>query len=266
MGKSEIILIIILFNLFLLLFIVGILVFIRQYKLKKIEHNAILSNQEEMHQKEMLATQIEIQTETMQHIGREIHDNIGQKLTLASLYAQQLAFENKAPLINKNIENISEIINNSLAELRQLSKSLTDDTVNSLKIHDLIRNECSKINLLKKSTIYFKTNASEIDLSYEIKVVLYRIIQEFFQNSIKYANCKAIYVELYKMDELVKLILIDDGIGFDVENLKRNGIGLKNMKKRATIIKANFKLESSNKGTTVTLEIPFTDEKQHCNC
>ncbi|MDG2433062.1 ATP-binding protein [Flavobacterium sp.] len=209
----------------------------------------------------MLSTQIEIQNQTMQHIGREIHDNIGQKLTLASLYAQQLAFENKAPHINGKIENISSIINDSLTELRQLSKSLTDDTINSLNIHDLIYKECFKVNTLKKCAVHFKTNSREIDLSYEIKVVLYRIIQEFIQNSIKYAKCKDVFVELNKIEGFVFLVLSDDGIGFDATCSSKNGIGLKNMEKRSEIINADFKLTSSNNGTIVTLKIPFNDEK-----
>ena len=89
MGKNEIILTIILFNLFFILFIVGILIFIQQYRLKKKEHLLMLQTQHEDHQKELLSTQLEIQNQTMQHIGREIHDNVGQKLTLASLYTQQ---------------------------------------------------------------------------------------------------------------------------------------------------------------------------------
>ena len=101
MGKTEIIITIFLFNVFFILFIIGIIVFIRQYKLKKNEHNIMLQNQYEEHQKELLSNQIEIQKQTMQDIGREIHDNIGQKLTLASLYSQQLAYENKAPHINE---------------------------------------------------------------------------------------------------------------------------------------------------------------------
>ncbi|WP_245891639.1 sensor histidine kinase [Flavobacterium faecale] len=209
----------------------------------------------------MLATQIEIQTQTMQHIGREIHDNIGQKLTLASLYAQQLAFENKAPHINEKIENISAIINDSLGELRQLSKSLTDDAIDTLKIHDLIAKECIKINVLKKCTVLFESNVDDLNLSYEIKVVLYRITQEFIQNSIKYANCKNIFVDLKQSGDFVNLSLIDDGVGFDKTAINQNGIGLNNMKKRSKIINAEFNLISTNEGTKVTLKIPFTDEK-----
>lgn len=261
MGEREITIIIVLFNLFLLLFIAGILVFIRQYKLKKNKHNALLLNQKQVHQKELLATQIEIQNQTMQHIGREIHDNIGQKLTLASLYTQQLAFENKAPQINDSIENISYIINDSLTELRQLSKSLTNNAINSLKIQDLINIECKNINTLKKCMINFNSNFEELDLTYEIKVVLYRITQEFIQNSIKHAACENIYVTLNLIDNFIELNLIDDGIGFDTNTSTNSGIGLKNMKKRAHIINATFKLTSDSKGTDVLIRIPFTNEK-----
>ena len=112
----------------------------------------ILNDQHTEHQKEILSAQIEIQNQTMQHIGREIHDNIGQKLTLASLYTQQLAYENKAPQINENIENISAIINQSLSELRALSKSLTDDSISNSTIVELLQNECKIINELKRSS------------------------------------------------------------------------------------------------------------------
>lgn len=218
-----------------------------------------------MHQKEIFSTQIEIQNQTLQHIGREIHDNIGQKLTLASLYTQQLAFENKAPNIKENIENISEIINNSLIELRQLSKSLTDDTIQSFEISELIEKECFKINSLHKCNVNFKPSVNRIDVPYELKVVLYRITQEFIQNSIKYASCTNIYVELSCNNKMLQLNLKDDGKGFDATIESSSGIGLKNMKKRASIIAATFILESNNKGTTVLVKIPFTNEKQYCN-
>lgn len=254
MGETEILIPIILFNFFLILFVTGIIVFIRQYKLKKNEHNIMLQNQFEEHQKELLSNQIEIQKQTMQDIGREIHDNIGQKLTLASLYSQQLAYENKAPHINEKIDSISEIINQSLTELRALSKSLTDDTINSKNIIDLIQQEVDKINELKKCVVTFNYNEKNIKLNYQVKSVLYRIIQEFIQNSLKHSGCKNIVINLESIDNKVKLNIEDDGIGFDIYTIQRKGIGLKNMKKRAEIIHADFQLESTkDRGTRATI-------------
>ena len=255
MGKTEIILTIILFNLFFVLFIIGIFIFIKEYKLKKKEHNSMLLHQKEEHQKELLSTQLEIQQQTMQHIGREIHDNIGQKLTLASLYTQQLAYENKAPHINENIENISTIINESLSELRELSKSLTNNVIDVNSLSKLLKEECNKINDAKICNVHFKSEAETIQLSYQIKSILLRITQEFIQNSIKHSKCKSIEINLKSTIENIELVLNDDGIGFDTTK-NHNGIGLINMKKRTELLGGIFLLESiNNKGTTLSIKL-----------
>ena len=259
MGKSEIIVTIILFNLFFILFLLGIVVFIKQYKQKKKEHDNKLFIQQKEHEQELLTTQLEIQTQTMQYIGREIHDNIGQKLTLASLYTQQLAYENKAPHITENIENISSIINDSLSELRQLSKSLTDNNIEQSSLLDLLKQECKKINELKECDVHFYCQESIDITSYQCKSILLRITQEFIQNSMKHSKCKNIAVILEKRANYIQLTLKDDGIGFNLSQ-QSNGIGLLNMKKRSEMINGTYTLTSEkNIGTQLTLQIPVAE-------
>ncbi len=105
MGKTEYLLITIVFNLFFLLFMVTIIMYMWQYKKKKKENELLLAFEKNKHQKELLTSQLEIQKLTMQEIGREIHDNIGQKLTLASLYIQGNLYENKTLEGNENMQN-----------------------------------------------------------------------------------------------------------------------------------------------------------------
>ena len=176
MGERQFIIMLILFNIIFIAFISGIIVFIRQYRLKKRAHLNQISTIDETHKKEILETQVEIQSQTMQYIGQEIHDNIGQKLTLASLYAQQVIFENKAPEVEEEIKGINDIINQSLKELRHLSKSLTDDTIKHNSISQLIRLECHRINELKKCTVLFSNPSNVAIESYHTKSILYRII------------------------------------------------------------------------------------------
>jgi signal transduction histidine kinase len=257
MYKKEIVDAIIVSSLLIAIFIFAILAFIIQYRKRKLQHNKETKLMEQLHQQELLSTQLEMQTQTMQHIGREIHDNVGQKLTLASLYTQQLAYENKAPHINDKIENIGFIINESLAELRQLSKSLTDDSIKSNDIVDLLEEECEKVNHLKKCIIIFTCEQNKIDLNYQQKSILLRIVQEFLQNSIKHAQCKNIKVLLQSNDSFVKLFLEDNGNGFDTSISNNKGIGLSNMKKRAEMIGGTFALESKLAyGTKLTIAIP----------
>lgn len=258
MQKTELFIFIITANIILLVFIVGIVLFIINYRKRKMEYEKEKITINELHTQELLSTQLEMQTQTMQYIGREIHDNVGQKLTLASLYTQQLAYENKAPQINDKIENISHIINESLTELRQLSKSLTDDSITDNTITDLLQQECDRVNSTKKCGVHFSSNQKNIALPYQTKSILVRIVQEFLQNSIKHAGCKNIEVSLNINDDAILLQLKDDGKGFDTNMVTGNGIGLNNMKKRTQLIGGKFYLESNAaNGTKLSIEIPL---------
>ncbi|MGB0879318.1 MAG: sensor histidine kinase [Polaribacter sp.] len=211
---------------------------------------------ERIYKQELIKTQVEIQTQTMKHIGREIHDNVGQKLTLSSLYLQQLVFENQVPQVSEKINTVNDIINESLEELRSLSKSLTDDTIQNSSIIALIENECEKIRDLKKCAVSFENKLKTNVTSYQTKSILLRIVQEFIQNSVKHSQCKTIDISLSNLQNELQLMLKDDGQGFDV-NIKSEGIGLKNIKKRVEILKGTSTLQSNKNGTKLTIKIPL---------
>lgn len=261
MGETEYLLIIIVFNFFLLAFVAAAITFVIQYKNKKKENQAMLAQQQIAHQKELLSAEMEIQVQTMQHIGREIHDNVGQKLTLASLYTQQLAFENKVPEINDKIEDISEIINQSLTELRKLSKTLTDNNIEKGNLIELLQQEFERVERLKKYETRFTTNVEQLMLPYQAKNVLVRVVQEFLQNSMKYANAKILAADIHCSTQRLSIQLSDDGQGFDPEGIMDKGQGLKNMKKRMALIGGGCILHSRvGAGTTLTLEIALPHE------
>jgi signal transduction histidine kinase len=258
MQKLPLILFIVLSSFILIVFIGGIFLFITQYRKRRVEYEREKSLLREKHQLQLLQTELTSQQQTMQQIGREIHDNVGQKLTLASLYTQQLAYENKAPQINDKIENIGNIINESLAELRQLSKSLTDDTISNSNIYMLLAQECNRINELKKCHVSFSCAHKNVVLSYQIKNILLRIVQEFLQNSIKHTQCKNIDVNLNTDEKYLYLKLTDDGKGFDVKKITSKGIGLANMKTRAELIGGVYSIDSNpGIGTKLSIAIPL---------
>ncbi len=255
MGETSFIITLILFNIIFVAFLIGIVVFIYQYKSKRKQHLQQINILDQNHKKELLETQIEIQTNTMEYIGREIHDNVGQKLTLASLYIQQYLIENKLINTNTTINSTNEMINEALDELRQLSKSLTNDYIKNTCISQLIQEECTRINSLQicNVTVYIDPTV-HLD-SYIHKSVVYRITQEFLQNSIKHSSCKNISIVLIKQREHLTLSIKDDGIGFDIGKLKNNGIGTYNIKKRAQLVNGLIKLDSQkDKGTELILE------------
>jgi signal transduction histidine kinase len=258
MGKTEYLLITIVFNFLFILFIVAIISYVWQYKRKKREHVFAIQSQQDVHQKELLSIQLEMQQKTMQEIGREIHDNIGQKLTLASLYIQNLLYENTKKENSENIESISNIINDSLADLRQLSKTLTDDTIATKSLVSLLQSECQKIGTLKKCNFTYDSAIQSGEVTYHTKSMLLRITQEFIQNSLKHAECKSIKLNLKQTTGFIIIELSDDGRGFDTAKTNSLGIGLQNMKKRTQAIGGQFDLKSNDSGTSLTIKLPLT--------
>lgn len=256
MGKAEIIVFIILVNVILLIFIAGIVIFIFQYRRRKKLYEKEKALIEAHHKSEILNTQVQIQRQTMQFIGSEIHDSVAQKLTLASIYSQKLEFENKYPDIAERLARISNILNDSLNELRDLSRTLTDDRVQHSGITELVRMECERVNDTGacKATVQSDFDG---DMSATVKSFLLRVMQEFMQNSLKHSGCDLITITLQYRTEGLYVTASDNGKGFDSEQTGSRGIGLANMKRRIHLIGGVHKLHSeTGKGTKLDLFIP----------
>lgn len=257
MGKESFVISLILFNIIFLLLLAAIVVFIVQYRKKKKSHTQELEYQSESHHKELLQTKLEVQDNITQHLGREIHDNVGQKLTLASIYLQQHKSESNEKEASKIMDDVKELINGSLSELRSLSKTLTNDAIKKSSITDLIKEEVERADKIEGVSIFFTADKNIVVNSYQAKIVLLRVTQEFIQNSLKHAKCNNITIAMNDMQNDIQVVLSDDGVGFNVEGPKANGIGLKNIKKRIAILKGELTLSSKDPiGTQMILRIP----------
>jgi signal transduction histidine kinase len=191
---------------------------------------------------------------TMQDIGREIHDGVGQRLTLASIYTQQLLGKNIPLEVKAKAEEISMILNDSLGQLRTLSKELTNEKDYDVDLEKLIAAECKKMENLQICQINYSQNG-EVFISNKKAMFIVRILQEFLQNSLKYAECKAIKIDLQKSMNELNMLLSDDGNGFNIHTVSK-GIGLKNMKRRAEMIDALININSElSKGTSLHLTL-----------
>lgn len=248
-GTTMIILIVFLIAVFMLMLI---------YRKRKIEHTNEVQRMNERFSHELLKTQLEVQRETIQQIGREIHDNVGQKLTLAALYMQQL--ENKQGYADNNkFDSVASIINESLSELRGLSKTLIETNHQHLDLIEVINKECDRVQNASKCTVLFITDTSQLEVSQAAKNFVLRILQEFIHNSLKHSGCSQLQIMLNMEEFGIKISAKDNGKGFNNQETY-SGIGLKNMKKRAELIGADFNLESTP-GAGTAMQLFIKDEK-----
>jgi signal transduction histidine kinase len=252
METPEIIILITLSCGIVLTFIIGLLVFIFQYRKRKIFYNMEKINLAHQYEREREQATLAMQEITMQDIGREIHDGVGQRLTLASIYTKQLLIKNISEETKLHVEEINSIINESINQLRSLSKEPTTETNVEVDLEKLYAEEVTKMRNLNLCTISYQAPGS-IWLPNKKAMFLVRILQEFLQNSLKHASCTHIQVNLELMLTTLRIEIHDNGIGFDRQEPSK-GIGLLNMKRRAQMIEADLNLNSTpGQGTSLTL-------------
>ena len=232
MEDKELTIFLILVNVTLLIFIGGIAAFVMLYRQRKISHEKEKQLLHQLHRQELMQAQLEAQQQTMRDIGREIHDNVGQKLTLASLYTQRILFARQSDQPEHRITEIAKIINDSLQDLRQLSKSLVQPELAQKSLFELLTQEALQVNQSGMCQLTISMHPSDMFFSVSTKNNLFRLAQEFIQNSLKHAQCRHISINIEQKQETVYFHFADDGIGFDV-NEKKSGIGLSNIKRRA---------------------------------
>jgi signal transduction histidine kinase len=206
---------------------------------------------------ELLQTQLEIQEHTLKTISQEIHDNVGQVLSLAKLNLNTLQFaEGKDKQLK--IDNSISLVGKAINDLRDLSRSMNGDKIADLGLQDAIENELKIIQNTGQFATKVTVSGKPYKLQPQSEMVIFRIVQECLNNTLKHSKAKNITAEINYLPDTYQLDIRDDGAGFDRKALtaSQTGIGLKNMESRANLIGANFTIDSSlDNGTVVTVRI-----------
>jgi two-component system, NarL family, sensor kinase len=234
------------FSLIMSFFVVAMVFLHRQRQIQNLQKIEQLKSE---HEKTLLNIENEIQQETLTHIGRELHDNIGQLLSLA-----KLNFGSAKP--EKQSEG-KVILNQIIKEVRGLSKTLNIDWVESISLADFIKQELGKIEATGFCETTLENSLEDFNLTKDQKLVLIRVTQECLNNAIKHASPEKIEVKIYQNGKGKVIRIIDDGKGFD-QTVQSNGSGMTNLKKRMETIGGEFQLTSVvGKGTDIKLLLPF---------
>jgi two-component system, NarL family, sensor kinase len=221
-----------------------------RYRKKKKEKDLLESE----YKNQLLKTQIEIQSQTLQTISQEIHDNVGQVLSLVKLNLSTLKPEEE-----KKLQHTKQLVSKAINDLRDLSRSLYGNKIAELGLADAIDNE---LKILQNSG-QFKTSFSILGEPFKLEpqkeMVVYRMLQESLNNAIKHSKAQNLNVVLKYDAGMFRLTIADDGVGFNTHHVPaaQLGMGLKSMQSRAALIGAQFFIESSkNNGTSISIELP----------
>ncbi|MEX0883205.1 MAG: ATP-binding protein [Cyclobacteriaceae bacterium] len=226
-------------------FIITIVIIHRQRQIKNRHKIQILKAD---YENTILNAEKEIREETLQFVSQELHDNIGQLLSLA-----KLVLNHADP---SSVHEGRRLINQIIKEVRALSKSINRDYIKDIKFEDFLAEALQKI----ENSGFCKTQLSVLGNIDELidgdkKLVLIRVVQECINNAIKHASPKLLSVKIFLKKDVLHLWVVDDGKGFDTTQ-KSKGLGMTNLGSRVRAIDGNLKVNSAiHKGTDIKIEV-----------
>jgi signal transduction histidine kinase len=211
----------------------------------------IEQKEKDMHfEKELATSQVEMKEQTLNYIGQELHDDLGQKLSVVRLRQNQLLtrLDNSE---KEELNELNELLGECIQDIRNLSKTLITEQIIHFGLVESIEREIQRIKKLRLLQIEFVTQKNDIDITPKHGLILFRIIQESINNILKHSRAKNVSIQLEDDHEILKITISDNGKGFNT-NIMRDGSGLKNMELRAKLIHAEFSIESKLEEGTKT--------------
>jgi len=208
---------------------------------------------------------MESQQKEQRRVAKDLHDAIGQELSALSMLVSNL--KSFIDFSNEDASNLYDtsksILKNSIGHLREICFDLMPSALQKGNLVQAVKQLAGLLSKQSNFQVDLEVHSKEEDISKLDSLMalnIYRIIQEFINNTIKYANANKVFIEMYldAHKKVFEVLIKDNGEGFDVKKAIGKGNGLQNYQTRVDVFKGNAYLESKiGKGTSLELKIPF---------
>jgi two-component system NarL family sensor kinase len=256
MERKEIVITIIVASLLVVILCVFILLFFLLFTRKKRRMQREKEILKSGYERALLQSQLEIQEQTFNSISQEIHDNVGQVLSLAKV--QVSIIEQGQPGLSA-LKEVKESITIALNDLRDIARSLNGQRILQMGLKQAVEKELERINNagILKARLVVTGNVRKVHS--QKKLILFRIVQECIQNIIKHADATQMEVFFDYRESHLRIKIKDNGKGFDMdEHLHSGGLGLQNITERASVLGGATTIRSTDgEGTIIELNIPY---------
>jgi len=202
---------------------------------------------------------IESQEQERARIGRELHDDINQRLAMLALELEQLQ-ENPSeiqPRVTELRRQLAEVSN----DVQALSHDLHSSKLEYLGVVAGMKSWCKEFAERQKMEIDFRSDVSSV-LPLAVGLSLFRVLQEALNNALKHSGVRRIEIQLREDRSGIYLVIRDSGRGFDVEAASQGkGLGLTSMRERVRLVNGTISIESKPMGgTVIRVRVPFESE------
>lgn len=210
-------------------------------------------------EREILSAIIQTEEKERGRLARDLHDGLGPLLSSLKLYVKVLGSTNDKQKREEMLRTTHEVIDESMGLIKEVSNNLSPHVLNDFGLASAIQSFCKKITLTKAIDIKFDSNVFDLRFETNAEIVLFRVLKELVNNTIKHALASRIEIFLLRTGPQLTLIYSDNGIGFDIQRVLDNrasGMGISNIVNRIGSVNGKLMFESqAEKGIQIKIEI-----------
>ena len=238
------------------IFVFFIIIFLVAHKKKRYQHLLEKQQMENTYQNQLLQSRLEVQEQSFKYFSEEIHDNIGQLLSIVKMQLYNIRSSSHEQEIVTKATDCNELLGKAITDLRNISHTLNSAFVSNAGLADAIEKDLEYIRSAKEIKCALHVTGEEFSLGNERELLVFRIVQEAISNAVKHASAQAIEVHLDYSGAGLQVSVKDNGAGFNANENAKGGIGLNNMHVRAQLLRGALEVHSEKeKGTTIKLKI-----------
>lgn len=205
-----------------------------------------------------------VREEEKRHIAAEIHDELG--VTLTALNMELSVFEKKLKgvdeVLGHKVQNMRELVTEASQTARRIISDLRPSILDTMGLIAAIEWQGEEFSRRYKIRCNIKSNVDAVELSEANKIALFRIFQECLTNIAKHANAKNVNVDLVYINDILRLKIKDDGVGFEPNEYYVNSHGINGIRERLKYIGGHCKIDSKpGEGVTVLIDMPLANQE-----
>lgn len=229
------------------------------YAHKLFKYIARLDRQRQLWNRRILSAVLRTEEKARSRFSKELHDGLGPLLSSAKMSLTVLARENRQAgdaEQSEIIANTTYVIEEAIRSLREISNNLSPHVLNDFGLARGVRNFIDKTAAIHAVNISFTTNLRTERFDTDVEVILYRVVCELINNSLKHAACTSVNLSLAQNGSTLVLNYSDNGRGFNPQAMMDCGMGLSNISSRINSLGGTFDISSSKgRGMRATIRI-----------
>lgn len=237
---------------------VGVVLLTQQFHKNLYRQKLKAEELKNIHQAELLRSSIQVQEDERKRIAQDMHDELGAVLSITKMHLQQLEEKekNNTGELLPALQNIRSLTETSLASMRRVSHELMPQQLESFGLVKTLEAVAAQANKTGSIEINIVTAASLPELSWPVKLGLYRMLMELINNTLKHAGANNILVQLKATPNDITCTYTDDGTGFK-NNDTGDGLGHKSIEGRAKALDGTVSFSNTGIGFEAAIRIPF---------